>query len=52
MIAPLHAVELLYLQLEPSRRYDLALAEVASSNLTRAMAQQAEDTFMKADLAY
>jgi diguanylate cyclase (GGDEF)-like protein len=41
---------LLYLQLEQSRRHDLALAEVASSNLTRAMAQQAEDTFMKADL--
>jgi len=41
---------LLYLQLEQSRRHDLAVAEVASSNLTRAMAQQAEDTFMKADL--
>ncbi len=41
---------LLYLQLEQSRRHDLALAEVSSSNLTRAMAQQAEDTFMKADL--
>lgn len=41
---------LLYLQLEQSRRHDLALAEVASSNLTRAMAQQAEDAFMKADL--
>ena len=35
---------LLYLQLEQSRRHDLAVAEVASSNLTRAMAQQAEDT--------
>ena len=41
---------LLYLQLEQSHRHDLALAEVASSNLTRAMAQQAEDTFTKADL--
>ncbi|WP_283190426.1 diguanylate cyclase [Pseudomonas sp. PMCC200344] len=41
---------LLYLQLEQSRRHDLALAKVASSNLTRAMAQQAEDTFMQADL--
>lgn len=41
---------LLYLQLEQSRRHDLAVAQVASSNLTRAMAQQAEDTFMKADL--
>jgi diguanylate cyclase (GGDEF)-like protein len=41
---------LLYLQLEQSRRHDLALAQVASSNLTRAMAQQAEDTFMQADL--
>lgn len=41
---------LLYLQLDQSRRHDLALAQVASSNLTRAMAQQAEDTFMQADL--
>ena len=41
---------LLYLQLEQSRRHDLELARVASSNLTRAMAQQAEDAFMKADL--
>lgn len=41
---------LLYLQLEQSRRQDLAVAQVASSNLTRAIAQQAEDTFMKADL--
>ena len=41
---------LLYLQLEQSRRHDLALAQVASSNLTRAMAQQAEDTFLQADL--
>ena len=41
---------LLYLQLEQSRRHDLAVAQVASSNLARAMAQQAEDTFMKADL--
>ena len=32
---------LLYLQLEQSRRHDLSLAQVASSNLTRAMAQQA-----------
>ena len=37
---------LLYLQLEQSRRHDLSQAQVASSNLTRAMAQQAEDTFM------
>jgi len=41
---------LLYLQLEQSRRHDLAEAQVASSNLTRAMAQQAEDTFTNADL--
>lgn len=41
---------LLYLQLEQSRRHDLSQAQIASSNLTRAMAQQAEDTFMKADL--
>lgn len=41
---------LLYLQLEQSRRHDLASAEEDSANLTRAMAQQAEDTFMKADL--
>lgn len=41
---------LLYLQLEQSRRQDLAVAQVASSNLTRAMAQQAEDTIMAADL--
>ena len=41
---------LLYLQLEQSRRQDLAVAQVASSNLTRAMAQQAEDTFLAADL--
>ncbi|KAA0975605.1 GGDEF domain-containing protein [Pseudomonas sp. ANT_H12B] len=41
---------LLYLQLEQSRRHDLTAAQVVSSNLTRAMAQQAEDTFMKADL--
>jgi len=41
---------LLYLQLEQSRRQDLAVAKVASSNLTRAMAQQAEDTFHSADL--
>ncbi|VVQ20981.1 diguanylate cyclase [Pseudomonas fluorescens] len=41
---------LLYLQLEQSRRQDLAVAKVASSNLTRAMAQQAEDTFLAADL--
>ncbi|MGF0237121.1 sensor domain-containing diguanylate cyclase [Rhodococcus sp. IEGM1300] len=41
---------LLYLQLEQSRHHDLEEAKVASTNLTRAMAQQAEDTFMKADL--
>lgn len=41
---------LLYLQLEQSRRQDLAVAKVASSNLSRAMAQQAEDTFHSADL--
>lgn len=41
---------LLYLQLEQSHRHDLALAQEDSSNLTRAMAQQAEDTFKKADL--
>jgi diguanylate cyclase (GGDEF)-like protein len=41
---------LLYLQLEQSRRQDLAMAQMASSNLTRAMAQQAEDTFLAADL--
>lgn len=41
---------LLYLQLEQSHRHDLAQAEEDSSNLTRAMAQQAQDTFMKADL--
>ncbi|MDR9862311.1 MULTISPECIES: sensor domain-containing diguanylate cyclase [Pseudomonas] len=41
---------LLYLQLEQSRRQDLAVAQMASSNLTRAMAQQAEDTFLAADL--
>jgi diguanylate cyclase (GGDEF)-like protein len=41
---------LLYLQLEQSRRQDLAVAKMASSNLTRAMAQQAEDTFLAADL--
>ncbi|KAB0494521.1 diguanylate cyclase (GGDEF) domain-containing protein [Pseudomonas vancouverensis] len=41
---------LLYLQLDQSRSHDLSLAQVASTNLTRAMAQQAEDTFMKADL--
>ncbi len=41
---------LLYLQLEQSWRHDLAQAEVNSINLTQAMAQQAEDTFMEADL--
>jgi hypothetical protein len=41
---------LLYLQLEQTRRQDLANAQVASTNLTRAMAQQAEDTFLAADL--
>ncbi|MHC8367643.1 sensor domain-containing diguanylate cyclase [Pseudomonas sp. ZT5P21] len=50
MVVCLCLCGLLYLQLEQSRRHDLAVAEVASSNLTRAMAQQAEDTFMKADL--
>ena len=37
---------LLYLQIEQSRRQDLANAQVSSANLTRAMAQQAEDTFL------
>jgi len=41
---------LLYLQLEQSRRYDLQSAKIASANLTRAMAQQAQDTFLQADL--
>ncbi|MCF4998968.1 diguanylate cyclase [Pseudomonas syringae] len=41
---------LLYLQLEQSRRQDLDIAEIASANLTRAMAQQAEDTLVAADL--
>ena len=41
---------LLYLQLEQSWRHDLAQAEVNSTNLTRAIAQQAEDTLMEADL--
>lgn len=41
---------LLYLQLAQSYHYDMARAQVASSNLTRAMAQQAEDTFIEADL--
>ena len=41
---------LLYLQLEQSWRHDLMQAEVNSTNLTRAIAQQAEDTFMEADL--
>lgn len=41
---------LLYLQLEQTRRQDLATAQMASTNLTRAMAQQAEDTFLAADL--
>lgn len=41
---------LLYLQLEQSRRQDLATAQMASANLTRAMGQQAEDTFLAADL--
>ncbi len=41
---------LLYLQLEQSWSHDLAQAEVNSTNLTQAMAQQAEDTFMEADL--
>ncbi|MCK1792307.1 sensor domain-containing diguanylate cyclase [Pseudomonas violetae] len=46
----LSLVGLLYLQLQQSRSHDLEQAQVASENLTRAMAQQAEDTFMKADL--
>ena len=41
---------LLYLQLEQSREHDLALAQLASANLARAMAQQAQDTFLEADL--
>ncbi|MGC5700525.1 GGDEF domain-containing protein [Pseudomonas sp. NFXW11] len=41
---------LLYLQLEQSWRHDLMQAEANSTNLTRAIAQQAEDTFMEADL--
>ncbi|AHL35108.1 diguanylate cyclase [Pseudomonas brassicacearum] len=41
---------LLYLQLEQSRRHDLELARVASTNLTRAMSQQAQDTFLQTDL--
>ncbi|WHS58603.1 GGDEF domain-containing protein [Pseudomonas sp. G2-4] len=41
---------LLYLQLEQSRRHDLESARVASINLTRAMSQQAQDTFLQADL--
>lgn len=41
---------LLYLQLEQSRRYDLESARIASVNLTRAMSQQAQDTFLQADL--
>ncbi|QTT89903.1 sensor domain-containing diguanylate cyclase [Pseudomonas chlororaphis] len=41
---------LLYLQLAQSYHYDMARAQVASSNLARAMAQQAEDTFVEADL--
>ena len=41
---------LLYLQLEQSRHHDLSQAQIASVNLTRAMAQQAEDTFLAADL--
>ncbi|CAN1600162.1 sensor domain-containing diguanylate cyclase [Pseudomonas mediterranea] len=41
---------LLYLQLEQSRRHDLEAAGIASTNLTRAVAQQAQDTFLQADL--
>ena len=41
---------LLYLQLEQSRHQDLTSARVASVNLTQAMAQQAQDTFLQADL--
>ncbi|MGE7959742.1 sensor domain-containing diguanylate cyclase [Pseudomonas sp. NPDC089530] len=41
---------LLYLQLAQSYHYDMERAQVASSNLARAMAQQAEDTFVESDL--
>ncbi|POA17734.1 diguanylate cyclase [Pseudomonas sp. FW300-N1A1] len=41
---------LLYLQLEQSRQHELTQARLASANLTRAMAQQAQDTFLAADL--
>ncbi|WP_210643722.1 MULTISPECIES: GGDEF domain-containing protein [unclassified Pseudomonas] len=41
---------LLYLQLEQSRRHDLESARIASANLTRAMSQQAQDTFLQTDL--
>ncbi|WP_039011084.1 sensor domain-containing diguanylate cyclase [Pseudomonas brassicacearum] len=41
---------LLYLQLEQSRSHDLESARVASATLTRAMAQQAQDTFLQTDL--
>jgi diguanylate cyclase (GGDEF)-like protein len=41
---------LLYLQLEQSRRHDLESAGIVSANLTRAMAQQAQDTFVQTDL--
>ncbi|BBP66066.1 hypothetical protein PHLH5_36070 [Pseudomonas sp. Cab53] len=41
---------LLYLQVEQSRRHDLETARIASANLTRAMAQQAQDTFLQADV--
>lgn len=41
---------LLFLQLEQSRRHDLELARIASANLTQAMAQQAQDTFLQTDL--
>lgn len=41
---------LLYLQLEQSRRHDLESARIASANLTQAMAQQAQDTFLQTDL--
>lgn len=38
------------LQLQQSKRHYLEQAEIASSNLSRSMAQQAEDTFDQADI--
>jgi len=43
-------VGLLFLHLVEAKRYELKVAESASANVTRAMAQQAEDTFDEADL--